>query len=248
LCQAHGLRRAEGLAGGQGLGQAPAGGLGDPLGGGLADAQAGQARQGVLGGLGEAGQQAGQADDLGGRRGQVVLAQAQQGVARAGAPVALLAEVVMPPQAQRAEQADNAAGAQALAAGVLVVGGGRSCWSPGTPFFPLVQSGLQGLGSQAVDRLADLELRGAEELRVGLGGEQACEAAGLVQEGLLEGLEEALGFGFLLGGQVGFPDGSRGGVCGCVATADDPTRFPAPFRDAYPSGCHCRVFAGINAG
>jgi hypothetical protein len=33
---------------------------------------------------------------------------------------------------------------------------------------------------------------------------------------LPEGLVDALGFGFLVGGQVGIHDGSRGGVRGCV--------------------------------
>jgi hypothetical protein len=85
-----------------------------------------------------------------------------------------------------------------------------------------------------VDAVADLELGRSQELGVGLGGEQAGEAAGSLQERLLQGFKEALGIGFLLGGQVGFPDGSPGGVLGCVSTAADPTRFPAPFRDAYP--------------
>jgi hypothetical protein len=55
--------------------------------------------------------------------------------------------------------------------------GGRSCSTPGTPFFPLVQSGLQGGGAEAVDGIADLELGLAQELAIGLGGKQAGESA-----------------------------------------------------------------------
>lgn len=66
--------------------------------------------QAWLAGLGEAGQQAGQADDPGGG----------QGIQGRRTPVAMLAEVVMLPQAQRAEQADGGARAEALATGVRV--------------------------------------------------------------------------------------------------------------------------------
>src|SRR5689334_14138849 len=81
---------------------------------------AGQARQGLLGRLGEAGQQAAEADGLVGGRGQVVRAQPQQGVARAGAAMAVRAEVIMPPQPQRPEEADDGTGAEALATGVVL--------------------------------------------------------------------------------------------------------------------------------
>jgi hypothetical protein len=63
-----------------------------------------------------------------------------------------------------------------------------------------------------VDAVANLELGRAEELGVGLGGEEAGEAAGLVEEGLLQGFKKALGFGFLVAGEVLVHDDSRGGV------------------------------------
>src|SRR5262249_6038589 len=113
-----------------------------------------------------------------------------------------------------------------------------SCWSPDTPFFAPVQGGLEGAGAEAVDRVADLELGLTQELIVGLGGEQASEAAGLIQEGLLEGLEEALGFGFLVGGEV-HAGLLRRAILGCVPMSRQVTRFPAHLRDAYPPS-RCR--------
>jgi hypothetical protein len=71
---------------------------------------------------------------------------------------------------------------------------------------------LEGLGAEAMDAVADLELGLAQELGVGLGGEQAGEAAGFVKEGLLQSIKQALGFGILFWGEVLIHDGSRGGV------------------------------------
>ena len=72
---------------------------------------------------------------------------------------------------------------------------------PRYPLFPLVESGLEGLGAKAVDMVADLELGGPQEAVIGLGGQQAGDVTGLVEEGLLEQLVEALGFGLLVGGE-----------------------------------------------
>ena len=85
---------------------------------------------------------------------------------------------------------------------------------PRYPLFPLVESGFQRLGGEAVELIADLELGLAQLLAVGLAGHQACEAAGLVEEGLPELFVEALGFGLLLGGKgdVAVHGGPRGGV------------------------------------
>jgi hypothetical protein len=46
-----------------------------------------------------------------------------------------------------------------------------------SPFFPLVQSGLEGLGPDLVDSVADLEFGLSQELPIGFGGEQFGEAA-----------------------------------------------------------------------
>src|SRR5262249_29084997 len=112
------LLGAERTAGLLRLGDAPAGRLGGPLGGRLADAQVGQLGQDLLGGLSEAGLHAGQADDLIGGRGQVVLTQAQDGVQRAGALVASGTIVIVTTQAEGPQQGQRGTAAEALAAGV----------------------------------------------------------------------------------------------------------------------------------
>ena len=68
---------------------------------------------------------------------------------------------------------------------------GSSCWTLGTPFFPLVQSGLEGLGADLVDAVADLELGLPQELAIGLGGEQVGEAAEVGVGGLAERLDRS---------------------------------------------------------
>ena len=75
----------------------------------------------------------------------------------------------------------------------------RLGWSLGSPFFPLVQSGLQQLGAELVNGVAELELGLAQHLAGRLAGEQACQAACLLEQGFLEEFEQALGFGFLFG-------------------------------------------------
>jgi hypothetical protein len=79
--------------------------------------------------------------------------------------------------------------------------------SRGTPFFAS-QGALQGLGNQAVSAVAQVELGGAEQVAVVLSGEQACGLAGLVEEGLLDGVEEAPDLGLLVadGLDVGLVD------------------------------------------
>ena len=91
--------------------------LGGPLHGGLRQRQAGQPRQDVLGGLGEAADDAGQADGLGRAGGQVAGGQPEVVVAGAVAPMARLAVVVGPLGADRPQQADDALGAVADEAG-----------------------------------------------------------------------------------------------------------------------------------
>jgi hypothetical protein len=53
-----------------------------------------------------------------------------------------------------------------------------------------------------VDGVADLELGLAEQLGVGLAGQQFGEAPGSGEEGAFEEVVEALGFGLLLRGQA----------------------------------------------
>src|SRR5262245_38670689 len=78
---------------------------------------------------------------------------------------------------------------------------GSSCWILGTPFFPLVQGGLDGLGPDLVDAVSDLELGLSQELAVGLGGQQLGQGAEVGLDGLPQRLEDALGRIGLLGGQ-----------------------------------------------
>ena len=66
------------------------------------------------------------------------------------------------------------------------------------PFFPLAQGGLEGLGADFADAVADLELGLPEELSVRFGGEQFGEASEVGVGGLLERLIDPLGqFGLL---------------------------------------------------
>jgi hypothetical protein len=50
-----------------------------------------------------------------------------------------------------------------------------------------------------VDAVPDFELGGAEELAVGLGGQQAGQRQEILGRRALEGLENPLGFGLLVG-------------------------------------------------
>src|SRR5207253_2299451 len=72
-----------------------------------------------------------------------------------------------------------------------------------SPFFPPPQGGLQRLGPDVVDAVADLELGGPEEVAVRLGRQQSGQAFQVRIGGLLENLVDAGGLGFLVGGQVG---------------------------------------------
>jgi hypothetical protein len=80
---------------------------------------------------------------------------------------------------------------------------GRPYSTPGTPLFPLVQSGGEEPGAEVVDELPEVELGRPEELVVRPAGEQFAEPLGLPlgeleeQGGILIGLE------LLLGGQWG---------------------------------------------
>src|SRR6266550_3334873 len=85
--------------------------------------------------------------------------------------------------------------------------------------------------------VANLELGLAQELGVGLAGEEFSEAAGLVEEGLLEGIVEALGFGFLFGGKVHAGTPSRGNSW---MRSDAPTVYPISHPLSRRSPCLTR--------
>jgi hypothetical protein len=67
----------------------------------------------------------------------------------------------------------------------------------------VLELGLDHLGGGPVDEVADLELGGAEELVIGLGGEQFGHLSDLGLGGPEGLLGEDLGAFLLLGGQVG---------------------------------------------
>jgi hypothetical protein len=65
-----------------------------------------------------------------------------------------------------------------------------------------LQGGLNGACAEGVNGIANLELGVAEELVVGLGGEEFGEGTEVLVGGLAEKLVEAFGLGALFGGQV----------------------------------------------
>lgn len=88
------------------------------------------------------------------------------------------------------------------------------------------------MGTEAVDRVANLELRLAQQLGVRFASQQAGEVAGFIEERLLEQGKEALGFGFLLGSQwrEGHSATPCGGFPGNQATTADLWNFPPPYE------------------
>ena len=78
------------------------------------------------------------------------------------------------------------------------------------PFFAPLEGGFQGPGAGAQDALADLELGGAQQFAVSLGGQQAGEGHQVGVGGLLEGVGDAAGLGLLLSLPV---NPSRGTMC-----------------------------------
>ena len=108
-----------------------------------------------------------------------------------------------------------------------------------TPFFPLVQSGLDGLGADLVDEVSDLELSLAEQLAIGFGGQQLSDRADVAAYRLQKEALDLLRLILLLGGEREAGHGEPP----CVHTvgkidqrihARCCTRFPTHFRDAYP--------------
>jgi len=65
-------------------------------------------------------------------------------------------------------------------------------------FFPLVQSGFDGPGSDRVDAVSDLEFGLAKDLAIGLGGEQLGDALDFVLDNGHETELDAVGLVSLL--------------------------------------------------
>src|SRR4051794_7418373 len=110
----------------------------------------------------------------------------------------------------------------------------------GTPFFPLVQSGLEGFSADLMDEVPDLEFSPAKKLSIGLGGEQLGDRTNVVADGLHQDALDALRLDLLLGCEWA----AGHGVPPCVQLRRETgrristrfsTRFPTHFRDAYPS-------------
>lgn len=66
-----------------------------------------------------------------------------------------------------------------------------------------VELGLDRLGAEPVNDVADLELGLPQDLMVGLGGQEAGHLEEIGLEGLGEDLGQFLSVGLLLGGQLG---------------------------------------------
>jgi hypothetical protein len=77
----------------------------------------------------------------------------------------------------------------------------RWCWNPGTPFFPLVESGFENLSTQRVNAVTHLELGVAEEVAVFLAGHEPSQSSCFGVEGVLEPLVDGVGLGLLFGCQ-----------------------------------------------
>jgi hypothetical protein len=60
---------------------------------------------------------------------------------------------------------------------------------------------LEGVGGELVDTLAELEFGPAQDLVVGLAGQEPCESSGFLLEQGFESLEEVVGELFLIGGK-----------------------------------------------
>ena len=65
-----------------------------------------------------------------------------------------------------------------------------------------IGGGLEGLGPDGVDEVADLELGRSEQVPVGLGGQEFGQASDVGREGGGEVLAETVGVGLLIGGEV----------------------------------------------
>ena len=65
-----------------------------------------------------------------------------------------------------------------------------------------MKSGLDRLGSDLVNDVSDLELRRAQELRVGLGGQKLSDSPVVVFGGPMNRLKDAFGFGSLFRSEV----------------------------------------------
>src|SRR5271165_2546891 len=69
----------------------------------------------------------------------------------------------------------------------------RSCSTLGTPFFPLVESGLDGVSGELVGALPDLEFGGPQQLGIGFGGHDACHVENFLLGFLADDRRDPLG-------------------------------------------------------
>ena len=121
--------------------------------------QAGQLREDLLGGLGEAADGSGEADQACRPRRQVACrvsprVSSQGTVPRCRRP----GSGSRPDRGRSAPSRLRRPWGDSRRSGPIRGSGGSSGWTLGSPFFPLVESGLEGLGPDLVDEVADLEL------------------------------------------------------------------------------------------
>src|SRR5207249_5480123 len=76
----------------------------------------------------------------------------------------------------------------------LLGNAGSSDWNLGTPFFPLLKSGLDGLGTDAMDSIAHFELRRPENLMILLAGQQFCQLTQVRIDSGFQNLINPIGF------------------------------------------------------
>jgi hypothetical protein len=201
--------RAEHLARGPAVADVTARRLGRPLDGRFADAQTGEHGEGRGRGLGEARQDAGQADDLAGRGRQRVDREPERLIRWDGSGASVGTMIVGAVEADRPEQADDRLGSIGDELGGVVAPRAAQA-GPAIPPFPAVEGRPDRLGSGRVGQIAYLEFGLNEQTVVGLGGEQEGDLPVLILGGLAEGPVDPLGLGELFGGEVG-SRGAHGG-------------------------------------
>src|SRR6266852_3283699 len=117
----------------------------------------------------------------------------------------------------------------------------RSCWTLGTPFFPLVESGLDGVSNNSVASIADFKFGGAKQLAIGLGGHDACHVQDFFLSSFANDSRDALCFSFLFGGESDVDHsascGKEGRFPSQAATRLKGISFPPTFQLLTPLAC-----------
>src|SRR5262249_26858912 len=121
---------------------------------------------------------------------------------------------------------------------------GRRCSSLRSPLFAPLQGGLQGLGAGLEDEVAQGELGGAEELAVGLGGEQFSHLLDVGIEGGTQGLVNPVSFSLLRRGEGGAGHGGLLRVSAPRPVSPKSAQDSTVFYDALPTGPSPRDFSG----